>query len=526
MDVASKKLSSFRETEKWRRDKKDDGGWFSVVLLLMLLLLETASFVSLTLWQEQTLFAAEQRIQTADRLLSKLEEECVNPEDRDLHEQDVDLKRGRRQTMADLFHELVTVQSQVLSSACDQNPTLCTKGPKGLLGETGDAGITGIVGDKGDQGQPGLAGDKGQTGPTGDAGVPGNPGPQGVTGDTGPQGPQGVQGDAGPKGDTGAQGPTGAAGPSGPPGQKGQTGTQGAKGPAGPAGEAGVKGESGDTGLQGPQGVGGPAGLPGKQMEGDCMCVDVPKVTGNFTDVMNVRLHHPLTLHCDVSDPKATVTWQRIDGQPMNSHVQVSGGNIIFSSMTAADEGVYECVANTLLGKVVQAVHLKLFAASPYDCDFEDDFCSWTNTRDDQFDWTRLKGTTPTAATGPSGDHTLGTPAGQYAFIETSSPRTNNDAARLQSAVLNPQQDYCLNFWYHMYGASLGNINVRLSSNGITSNPVLKLTDPSEDKWKQAFFTVHQQPTPFRIIIEGVSGPGYQGDAGIDDIGVVEGACP
>ena len=46
-------------------------------------------------------------------------------------------------------------------------------------------------------------------------------------------------------------------------------------------------------------------------------------------------------------------------------------------------------------------------------CNFEKDFCSWTQQSDDEFDWTRRKGLTPSHNTGPSRDHTLGTIAGK-----------------------------------------------------------------------------------------------------------------
>lgn len=48
--------------------------------------------------------------------------------------------------------------------------------------------------------------------------------------------------------------------------------------------------------------------------------------------------------------------------------------------------------------------------AQPADCDFEMDLCRWTqHTGDDQFDWTRMSGSTSTQTTGPSVDHTLKT---------------------------------------------------------------------------------------------------------------------
>lgn len=45
-------------------------------------------------------------------------------------------------------------------------------------------------------------------------------------------------------------------------------------------------------------------------------------------------------------------------------------------------------------------------------CTFEGGFCSWTNLKGDQFDWTRSRGGTSSWSTGPTVDHTLGTSRG------------------------------------------------------------------------------------------------------------------
>jgi hypothetical protein len=47
-------------------------------------------------------------------------------------------------------------------------------------------------------------------------------------------------------------------------------------------------------------------------------------------------------------------------------------------------------------------------------CDFETDFCTWSNMKNaDDFDFVRFKGSTSSASTGPSSDHTLGTSQGK-----------------------------------------------------------------------------------------------------------------
>ena len=49
-------------------------------------------------------------------------------------------------------------------------------------------------------------------------------------------------------------------------------------------------------------------------------------------------------------------------------------------------------------------------------------------------------------------DVTTGTTAGYYMYIETSSPQTRGDVARLISPVQPNQDGKCLYFWYHAYG--------------------------------------------------------------------------
>ena len=42
-------------------------------------------------------------------------------------------------------------------------------------------------------------------------------------------------------------------------------------------------------------------------------------------------------------------------------------------------------------------------------CTFDRDLCGFTQAKSDAFDWTRIKGATPTSGSGPSRDHTSGT---------------------------------------------------------------------------------------------------------------------
>ena len=45
-------------------------------------------------------------------------------------------------------------------------------------------------------------------------------------------------------------------------------------------------------------------------------------------------------------------------------------------------------------------------------------------------------------------------------YIETSSPRKPGDKAKLVLTVPNNGETSCLSFYYHMYGATVGTLNV------------------------------------------------------------------
>ena len=67
----------------------------------------------------------------------------------------------------------------------------------------------------------------------------------------------------------------------------------------------------------------------------------------------------------------------------------------------------YDCV--NLTEKVWHILVLQCISAaapSAFDCDFETNLCSWTQDPGDDFDWTRIQGSTASAYTGPQFDHT------------------------------------------------------------------------------------------------------------------------
>ena len=95
----------------------------------------------------------------------------------------------------------------------------------------------------------------------------------------------------------------------------------------------------------------------------------------------------------------------------------------------------------------------------------------WIQDQNDIFDWTLNAGTTASNPTGPSDDVTGG---GNYIYIETSAPRAPGDSAILHTPAIDltsltvPQ----LKFHSHMFGASIAELRIDASTNGVHLTPI------------------------------------------------------
>jgi len=162
--------------------------------------------------------------------------------------------------------------------------------------------------------------------------------------------------------------------------------------------------------------------------------------------------------------------------------------------------------------------------------DFELGFGNWSNITGDIFDWTRNSGSTTSSGTGPSGDHTTG--SGYYVYIETSSPRVAGDTAILESACidLTDATSANLNFWRHMYGASMGSLDVEVASStgdscaslGAFGN-VYSLSGDQGDQWVEDNVSLDSYVgNSIRIRMIGTRGSSYTGDLALDDLVVTK----
>ena len=204
--------------------------------------------------------------------------------------------------------ELRLLQNQI----CAKDEKLCRSGPKGSRGRRGRPGT---------RGRPGSPG------------KPGPRGPPGKRGSVGPQGPIGV------KGDLGVLGVPGPTGPRGPPGEKG------------------VKGDLGLPGVPGPEGT---KGEPGQSIQ-------APSLLQRPVETI-VNESQTAILKCTADgNPTPQVTWSKMNSSlPVGRHVVESSGALVVKDVRPADEGLYNCRAENLLGNVNHSAKLIVQCELPY----------------------------------------------------------------------------------------------------------------------------------------------------------------
>ncbi|CAF0847412.1 unnamed protein product, partial [Rotaria sordida] len=196
--------------------------------------------------------------------------------------------------------------------------------------------------------------------------------------------------------------------------------------------------------------------------------------------------------------------------------VSVNGGTSSFVTLFQALKSSQDVVIG------IDDVILTLgFCPSPINCDFESgDICSWTQLKDDDFDWLLQTGETDSFGTGPIVDHTTNSAQGHYIFIESSVPAKPNDTARIISEHLIIGQG-CFSLWYHMYGPDIGSLIIYTSIKSKPMTEVYRINGEQGNQWNKLNVDIGatlQNQEWVRIIVEGVVGQGYQGDISIDDL--------
>ncbi|TXD83891.1 T9SS type A sorting domain-containing protein [Subsaximicrobium wynnwilliamsii] len=187
---------------------------------------------------------------------------------------------------------------------------------------------------------------------------------------------------------------------------------------------------------------------------------------------------------------------------------------------------VEDYTVNITTGSNPPAGCANAIAAFPYSEGFEAGFGAWSQATDDDFNWTRRSGATPSSNTGPS-SASQGT---QYAFMESSTPNNPNKRAILVSPCfdLTGQNQASFSFDYHLYGTNaMGNLKLAISTNdGASWTTVWSKAGNQGNAWNTATVDVSAYAgNTIKLRFDGTTGTTWQGDMAIDAISLTNGAA-
>ena len=151
----------------------------------------------------------------------------------------------------------------------------------------------------------------------------------------------------------------------------------------------------------------------------------------------------------------------------------------------------------------------------PWVHDFEN-IIGLEQDQNDDGDWYLMQGPTGSYNTGPYGDHTTG--SGIYYYVESSYPNYPNKTfiSYTPTFDISATPGKVLSFWYHMYGAEMGDLEIGvLDNNGYTALDI-KSGDHG-DQWFFAYYPIASTDS-FKIQFKATTGSLFTSDICIDDV--------
>ncbi|XP_014805198.1 PREDICTED: apical endosomal glycoprotein [Calidris pugnax] len=185
----------------------------------------------------------------------------------------------------------------------------------------------------------------------------------------------------------------------------------------------------------------------------------------------------------------------------------------------------FEALRNAFLGDV--ALDDLALRAGPcgaeLSCSFEADACGLAAS--EQHTWLRQSNSTGTTR-GPSADHTTGTATGHYMVVSTG--RVSLPAGHTAVLTSQPYQPstptQCLAFWYQLSTGTPGSLGVFVEESGVRRK-VMSVSAMEGDAWHLGHVTVRPDGD-WQAVFEAVGAGGSHGYIALDDLHVLDGACP
>jgi M6 family metalloprotease-like protein len=161
-----------------------------------------------------------------------------------------------------------------------------------------------------------------------------------------------------------------------------------------------------------------------------------------------------------------------------------------------------------------------------YQASFESDLDGWENRTDDDFDWTRNSGGTPSSETGPSG----ASHGSYYIYMEASSPNYPDMVAIISNRIdFSSYSELSMSFDYHMYGANCGRLHLDLYDGTAWHDNIWTITGQQNTAESDPWNTATVDLSPFAgnsavdLVLWGIT-DWWDGDMCIDNIRMGSGA--
>lgn len=226
-----------------------------------------------------------------------------------------------------------------------------------------------------------------------------------------------------------------------------------------------------------------------------------------------------------------TITGANFDATAANNDVKINGvaATVLEATTTTLKVKVPLNVTTgkisiTVGGKTVTSTEdLKVIApitTFPYAESFETDLGKWVQAENDDIEWTRATGKTPSSGTGPDAA------ADGSFYVYTEATGNFDKKAILASALFKASalDAPLFSFKYHMYGSNTGSLALEISSDGENWTTLWSKSGDQGNEWKQDGVSLETyKNTPFALRFVGITGSGYQSDISIDQVQLIEG---
>jgi|GEM_PF-100171 len=157
-------------------------------------------------------------------------------------------------------------------------------------------------------------------------------------------------------------------------------------------------------------------------------------------------------------------------------------------------------------------------------CSLPGDWENLENGVSDAIDWRVNSGTTASNNTGPNSNHTPGSISGNYLYLEATNCFIQEATLQTPCIDLSGAISPKLEFWYHMYGAAMGELHIDIIANGVIIEDIMTpITGDQGNQWVQTSVSLSNWVgQTINLRIRGITGAAFTSDMAIDDFHLVE----